>query len=355
MDDRITRLRTPKEAEVLAKNAERLGRMDLAAAARARGQELIAESKSQAGSKATRPKRSAAGGERRATHRIEGESVYINGVFQSVLEEIISAQESTPGCTGYLQPYSKAAIKRLKQFPPSREAPWRLYMSCTNSLAVVSYEAEIVEWHDKTQMRAEDIERISAEIADRQPAERGLHMSGEEPALNLLGIRNLRRLEPPVSIAGFIKTSDDLPLKDRTRSGGWSYVLPPVDSEAFEVVSLESVEEAAQRDAARSAKLSKAQRLERLANSDPVPRPVMVVSRAYIRNQDVIREVLERAAGHCEDCRNPAPFVRASDGSPYLEVHHIEMLSRGGLDTVENAIALCPNCHRKRHFGVIST
>ncbi|OOL15317.1 hypothetical protein BXQ27_32765, partial [Klebsiella aerogenes] len=28
-------------------------------------------------------------------------------------------------------------------------------------------------------------------------------------------------------------------------------------------------------------------------------------------------------------------------------------LSNGGEDSVENAIALCPNCHRQAHFGVL--
>jgi len=28
------------------------------------------------------------------------------------------------------------------------------------------------------------------------------------------------------------------------------------------------------------------------------------------------------------------------------------MLSQGGEDIVENAIATCPNCHRQLHFGV---
>jgi len=30
-------------------------------------------------------------------------------------------------------------------------------------------------------------------------------------------------------------------------------------------------------------------------------------------------------------------------------VHHIEWLSRGGQDTIDNTAALCPNCHRKMH------
>ena len=61
--------------------------------------------------------------------------------------------------------------------------------------------------------------------------------------------------------------------------------------------------------------------------------------------------VLERANGICQRCRNNAPFLRDSDGLPYLEVHHKTPLAEGGLDMVENAIALCPNCHRHAHLG----
>jgi len=48
----------------------------------------------------------------------------------------------------------------------------------------------------------------------------------------------------------------------------------------------------------------------------------------------------------------PAPFLRKKDQSPYLEVHHMIQLADGGEDTTENAVALCPNCHRQLHFGV---
>ncbi len=40
-----------------------------------------------------------------------------------------------------------------------------------------------------------------------------------------------------------------------------------------------------------------------------------------------------------------------SDKTPYLEVHHRIPLAKKGEDTVANAIALCPNCHRKSHYG----
>ncbi|MFZ7237143.1 HNH endonuclease [Avibacterium gallinarum] len=71
----------------------------------------------------------------------------------------------------------------------------------------------------------------------------------------------------------------------------------------------------------------------------------------YKRNPYVVAEVLHRANGVCESCNRKAPFNRKSNDLPYLEVHHIVPLSENGDDTMENCIALCPNCHRKAHFG----
>ncbi|MCK1997495.1 EVE domain-containing protein [Psychrobacillus psychrodurans] len=67
-----------------------------------------------------------------------------------------------------------------------------------------------------------------------------------------------------------------------------------------------------------------------------------VTTKAFKRNVDVIAEVLIRAKGYCEKCGKEAPFKRATDGTPYLEVHHIKRLADGGEDTVENAQAVCP-------------
>ncbi len=92
-------------------------------------------------------------------------------------------------------------------------------------------------------------------------------------------------------------------------------------------------------------------RAARLAGALAQPRRVEVFSYAFIRNPDVIAEVLERAQGICEACSAVAPFIRRSDGTPYLEVHHKTRLADGGEDTVQNAVALCPNCHRRQHYA----
>lgn len=68
----------------------------------------------------------------------------------------------------------------------------------------------------------------------------------------------------------------------------------------------------------------------------------------YDRNPWVAEYTKRRADGHCDLCREPAPFP-SKDGTPYLENHHITWLSRGGEDSVLNTVALCPNCHRRMH------
>lgn len=96
---------------------------------------------------------------------------------------------------------------------------------------------------------------------------------------------------------------------------------------------------------------SQKERLERLQSAPTLPERIEVITTAFLRNPDVIAEVLHRAKGICGKCGKPAPFTRKSNGTPYLEVHHWIPLSEGGEDTVENAGALCPNCHRQAHHG----
>ncbi|WP_295890941.1 HNH endonuclease signature motif containing protein [uncultured Vibrio sp.] len=75
------------------------------------------------------------------------------------------------------------------------------------------------------------------------------------------------------------------------------------------------------------------------------------VVRRYHRNQSVIADALERSNGICEECGKIAPFNRKSDNTKYLEVHHVIPLSENGDDTIDNVLALCPNCHREKHYG----
>ena len=95
------------------------------------------------------------------------------------------------------------------------------------------------------------------------------------------------------------------------------------------------------------------------ALSEPLPRPAGQIQPArtvgqttsFARDPQVVAYVEQRAKGVCERCKNDAPFLRGSDGRPFLEVHHVVPLSENGQDTVDNAVALCPNCHRECHHG----
>ena len=73
-----------------------------------------------------------------------------------------------------------------------------------------------------------------------------------------------------------------------------------------------------------------------------------VSTTAYERNEDVVELAKRRAYGKCQLCEGPAPFLDKK-GAPFLECHHIVWLSKNGDDTIENTVALCPNCHRKMH------
>lgn len=101
----------------------------------------------------------------------------------------------------------------------------------------------------------------------------------------------------------------------------------------------------------KSLKLDPKARQKRLADAPKQPEKQRATTTVFKRNPDVIAEVLFRANGACEGCQQSAPFDRRSDGTPYLEVHHKIPLAKDGPDSVDNAVGLCPNCHRREHSG----
>jgi len=72
--------------------------------------------------------------------------------------------------------------------------------------------------------------------------------------------------------------------------------------------------------------------------------------RSYRTSRFVREYALDWAEGYCQGCDEKAPF-ETPDGDPYLEVHHVFRRADGGPDHPDTVIALCPNCHSKRHYG----
>src|SRR5262245_12131102 len=123
------------------------------------------------------------------------------------------------------------------------------------------------------------------------------------------------------------------------------------DAIVFELRSLEAVAEKVEEERAPSGlTLEELRRLAFNAATEPSQAPSHTRRNVYQRSRDVRLYVLARANGRCEGCSAAAPFMR-SDGTPYLEPHHLRRLSDGGPDHPAHVIALCPNCHRRVHAG----
>lgn len=281
-------------------------------------------------------------------------ALFLNGVYESVLEEILISQKKFGMEINYLQPYATQNIGLLKEENPSAKEPITVYISTTVKLNNICYTAEIVAWDDKTLLDNKTIENLNKHIIRFQPGEEKLHLINDrgEEYKNLISVRNLKPMLNLYSVSILRKISDDTPLKTRTQAGKWAYVYKlPAIIEAEDIVFEEDLIQQQESEIEQSKALSSEARYNRLKTAPKKPEQIQTISKQYRRNADVIFEARLRANGICENCNKPAPFLKASDGTPYLEVHHKILLSEGGDDTIENAIAVCPNCHRRLHFG----
>jgi HNH endonuclease len=73
----------------------------------------------------------------------------------------------------------------------------------------------------------------------------------------------------------------------------------------------------------------------------------------FIRDANVVAGAIVRSNGACEMPGCGTTLFLRNDGLPFLEVHHIVPLAENGDDTLANAAALCPMCHRELHFGAL--
>ena len=123
------------------------------------------------------------------------------------------------------------------------------------------------------------------------------------------------------------------------------------DAIVFELRALEAVAETTETAGPSPDVALQELRQRALASAEALPQLSTQGTRnVYQRSRDVRNYVLARANGKCEGCRTSAPFLR-TDGTPYLEPHHLRRLSDGGPDHPAHVIALCPNCHRRVHAG----
>ena len=87
-------------------------------------------------------------------------------------------------------------------------------------------------------------------------------------------------------------------------------------------------------------------RKSKISRVDREPQKVETI--VYHRDP-YLKEIIKRIAnGKCQYCRAEAPF-NDKNNEPYLEEHHVKRLADGGSDTIDNVVAICPNCHRRMH------
>jgi 5-methylcytosine-specific restriction protein A len=165
---------------------------------------------------------------------MRSEALFLNGVYESVLIEILAVQQACPDQVLFLQPYKSHRMVRLNPdaggVPPTADDPMRLFISVSGKLNHVCYEAEIVGYDDKRAIATDRAAVISKLLETFQPGETGglynATKSKSGVSINLLHIRRLRQIVAfPVS--RLIDADSGTPLSmNRTQSGGWVYVLP---------------------------------------------------------------------------------------------------------------------------------
>lgn len=119
----------------------------------------------------------------------------------------------------------------------------------------------------------------------------------------------------------------------------------------FRLTPLEAAQERVVDGDLPSADLSEEEILRRAqqrGSYEPNARTALV---KYWERAAAVKEyALKWARGICQGCGLAAPFSDKR-GRPFLEVHHIRGLAEGGADCPEDVIAICPNCHRRVHYG----
>jgi len=134
----------------------------------------------------------------------------------------------------------------------------------------------------------------------------------------------------------------------------WIFPLKLIDQGSPPLISEEDFQHKNKIRKKKAKKLSDEKLWNRIKNASSKSGVRNVVSKQYDRNQYIMEYAKRRANGYCQLCNNPSPFSK-KNGEPFLEIHHIIWLSNGGADSIDNTVALCPNCHRKMHVLDLKT
>jgi 5-methylcytosine-specific restriction enzyme A len=137
--------------------------------------------------------------------------------------------------------------------------------------------------------------------------------------------------------------------QDKNKRNVWIFPLKLIDLPHAPIVTEHDHVRMLEIRRRSTVKLTAEELEERARNAPTNPGTQNTQTTYYRRSEDVAKFARDRANGICELCDEVAPFHNKRD-EPFLEVHHIIWLSRGGKDSIANVAALCPNCHRRVHI-----
>lgn len=82
------------------------------------------------------------------------------------------------------------------------------------------------------------------------------------------------------------------------------------------------------------------------------PSRKIVISNQIERNALLTKKLKSLHRLNCQLCGGEF-FFKKGRRTRYSEVHHIRELCKGGLNSTDNCLVLCANCHRRMHYGDI--
>ena len=150
----------------------------------------------------------------------------------------------------------------------------------------------------------------------------------------------------PVELSGDPYQENQLDQDGNDRSV-WMFPLRVTHLKPLNSITLDSYLEKQQYKALQLSPSKLIQKASEQASKVPSNRSV--TSTVFVRDVYVAAYTRQAANGICDLCGQQAPFSD-KQGKPYLESHHVIWLAEGGEDTIQNTVALCPNCHRKVHI-----
>ncbi len=93
--------------------------------------------------------------------------------------------------------------------------------------------------------------------------------------------------------------------------------------------------------------ISLSELIEMNSDNEEVIENIKIIERTRTRGiitAQLKQEAIQKAEHKCKICG----FQGTTDSS-ILEIHHIRSLGKGGDNTLDNIIVLCPNCHKQVH------